>query len=124
MDERWSDDTQTLVAKTFLRMAYAESGYPDTVDQDWGREDVDRDDSLKTAATVLAALADAGLLVTPGSESHVEWSTTLTQEDGGGWTNWPETARAWVRTDRIRWRKSSSIVRRTVHTGPWVVADG
>lgn len=102
-DPRWTDETLALV----MNALYEADGMPD------------RD----KARDVLAALADAGLLVEPGSETREEWSTTETVADGGGVTPDEDRARQWLHIDVDRWYKDSKLVHRTVRTGPWREAD-
>ena len=100
--DRWTDETLALVMSTLGESTGDEPAY-------WREE----------AEDVLTALADAGLLADPAGETREEWSTTLTIADGGGGTTTECGARDWLEIDTQRWRKPSTLVRRTVHVGSW-----
>ena len=128
MTERWTAETEELVALVMLRVAYESVGDAGaSIPDDWAAADPkDREYTLAMVRPFLTALADAGVLLPPGGEVREEWSVWIE-------TNRHErlaemVGRAYAREDaeaeiarRVSWGRKypGEVRRRTVHTGGW-----
>lgn len=110
-DPRWTEETLTLVASWNEHYDHATRSRCLTC-KAW-------------AQGLLAALADAGLLIPPGGEVREEWSVWIGPDDSGhaeivGRAEGPADAEAEIARRRAWGRTWPGTVRcRTVHTGPW-----
>jgi hypothetical protein len=108
-DKQWTDETALLVARV-IHDDECTPGEPD-----W--------DDVRQARLVLAALADAGLLLPPGSETKEEWAVRvdephpLRSEKAGDFLVLPG-GEAVARLGPRVW-SGWVPVRRTHHIGPW-----
>jgi len=99
----------------------------------WSRPEGDDDArdlfNAHRAEAVRSALADAGQIVVPGSETRDEWSTEPSLHPRRWVATWPPPPEI-VTTDQADPEKAmrdyargirngAKIVRRTVHVGPW-----
>jgi hypothetical protein len=101
-DPRWSDATEVIVARVL-----AVGGY-DEADQD------DRDTYHIGACTILAALADAGLLVPPSGNVREERGYVTAQGPRlAAWSSAPAT----IRRSVTEWSDGSVLI------GPWSPLD-
>ena len=113
MTDRWTAETEELVAQA--------------VDRHWRDSYEDPGSDQTPAQVILAALADAGLLLAPGGETREEWGVVHKVFGIDG----PIVARADMPdanedlASRLGRASGLPLVRRTVHVGPWLpVSDG
>lgn len=74
MSERWTPETE-LLAKTAVWHVFIDASPNGPDDPDWI-------DAGRRAAAVLTALADAGLLLPPGTETEQGWAYVSHWRDG------------------------------------------
>ena len=125
-DPRWTAETRDACIEAAVRTA--------TCKHVWDYQLTAPCLECRTDA-ILAALADAGLLLPPDGEVRQEW--TVEVDDGNGWRPTPRSA-PYITTDResqsayvadidaymrsvVKYPKRK--VTRTVHTGPWRPVD-
>ena len=123
--ERWTAETEEILAKAFMLVAYQSEG-EDTagIDSDWAAADEENRTWVRAAIRpVLAALADAGLLLPPGGEVREEFGDRVVYTYHGD-----------VISDGVERCDPAELVcrhethqqhnrRRTVYTGPWQEVD-
>jgi hypothetical protein len=101
MADRWTPETENLVAMELEDVLPQEVGaLPDEA-------------FYVDARRILAALADAGLLLPPGGETRTRWASH------GGALVWGTEAEA----RREVAEGKGPLMRRAEHTGPWEVVD-
>jgi len=121
MADRWTPETENLVAMELEDVLPQEVGaLPDEA-------------FYVDARRVLAALADAGLLLPPGGETRTKWGVKCARrgedwvDDGGAGATWTR-GRAEAEIEYLRARpdleiRTTTLVRRAVTQTPWEVVD-
>lgn len=118
-DPRWTEETENLVAMEL----------EDVLPRDVGA--LPDEAFYEDARKVLHALADAGLLVEPGSDMGEEWAVrhrVVGETAVGGLRDGDMVQMAYSNRDAASaafdllaevWAHHPRLLRRTVHTGPW-----
>lgn len=113
-DQRWTEETADLVANAIHR---GERHY-----DSW---EACRTENRHGRVTrhVLAALADAGLLLLPGGETREEWGVRHLNLETTQWemherASRKEAERSFEYYAQV-WGHHTRLMSRTVHTGPW-----